>query len=234
MLGTTPEHRKDTIQFLQELQNVNGSYDSINVAYYCISALTNLGAKPRYDVRSFINSLERSHGGFGSLDVDIETSSEFETTYLALFVLKLFGEIRSDKVIGFILGRMNSDGTFGSGSGYSILASVHFAVASLELLGYHVRSLDRTVEWLRHHELPNGGFTSDPRDTSYLVLEDTYYGLNVLHHLGVNSSHPQATLQLVNRFHNGNGGFRRSLFMGISTFESTFHALSCLQLLSGE
>jgi hypothetical protein len=233
MLGTTPEHREDTIQFLQDLQNADGSYDSINVAYYCISALSRLGTKPRYDFRAFANSLRRSHGGFGSLDVDIETSSEFETTYLAVFVLKSFGEIQSDKITPFILKRMNSDGTFGSGTGYSTLASAHFATASLWLLDYPVSSLARAVEWLRHCQLSNGGFTSDPRDSSYLVLEDTYYGLNVFHHLGINPSYPQATLQLVKRFQNKNGGFRRSIFMGISTFESTFHALSCLQLLSG-
>jgi len=233
MLGTTPEHRKDTIQFLQELQNADGSYDSINVAYYCISALSRLGAKPLYPARSFARSLRKSHGGFGNLDVDLETSSEFQTTYLALSILKPSDEIDSDQVIHFILGRMNSDGTFGSGSGYSNLASIHFAIASLDLLGYNVRSLDRTVKWLQHRELSSGGFTSDPRDTSYLVLEDTYYELNALHHLGVRPSYPQSTVQLVKRFQNGNGGFRRSIFLGLSTFESTFHALSCLQLLSG-
>jgi hypothetical protein len=37
MLGTMPEHCKETIQFLQGLQNADGSYDSINVAYCCVS-----------------------------------------------------------------------------------------------------------------------------------------------------------------------------------------------------
>jgi len=233
LLGIEPERRKGTIQFLQERQNADGSYDSINVAYYCVSALSCLGAKPRYNVRDFANSLKNPHGGFGSLDANIETSSELETTYLTLSVLKSFGDVVQDEVIRFILGRMNRDGTFGRGSGYSRLASVHYAIASLVLLGDDVRSLDRTLEWVRHCELSNGGFTSDPRDASYLVLEDAYYGLNVLRHFGVGSRSPQASLQLVNRFQNKNGGFRRSIFMGISTFESTFHALSCLHLLGG-
>jgi hypothetical protein len=67
MLGAIPEHRRDTIQFLQRLQNADGSYDSIKVAYYCVSALTILGAPPDHDVSEFVNSLKRSNGGFGSL-----------------------------------------------------------------------------------------------------------------------------------------------------------------------
>ncbi|HUK28546.1 MAG TPA: prenyltransferase/squalene oxidase repeat-containing protein [Candidatus Acidoferrales bacterium] len=232
MLNITPDHRDETARFLQGLQSPDGSFDSISVAYYCVSSLSSLGAKPQHSVRSFASSLRRSHGGFGNLDVDMETSSEFQTTYLVLSILKLSDEVDSGLVVRFILGRMNPDGTFGSGSGYSSLASVHFATASLALLGYKVDSLDRTARWLRHCELPRGGFTSDPRDTSYLVLEDTYHGLNSLHYLGVRPAFPQSTAQLVKRFQNGNGGFRRSIFMGLSTFESTFHALSCLQLLS--
>ena len=232
MLGVMPQHCKDTIRFLQGFQKVDGSYDSINVAYYCISALTILGATPDHDVSEFVNSLKRSYGGFGSLDVNIATSSELETTYLSLYVLKSFGDFHRDEVIQFLLGRMNPDGTFGGGSGYSTLASVHFAVASLALLGHDLRSLDRTLKWVRHCELPNGGFTTDPRDTAYLVLDDIYYGLNVLHHFGVSQRYPQSSLELVSRFQNGNGGFRRSIFMGLSTFESTFHALTCLRLLS--
>ena len=126
MLGKMPEHRKDSIQFLQGLQNTDGSYDSINVAYYCVSALSSLGAKPSYDVRDFANSLKNSHGGFGSLDANIETSSELETTYLTLSVLKSYGDVHQEEVIRFILGRVNGDGTFGRGSGYSTLAHRSF------------------------------------------------------------------------------------------------------------
>ena len=232
MLGTIPDHREETIEFLQGLQSPDGSFDSINVAYYCVSSLSSLGAIPLHSVSDFASSLRRSHGGFGNLDVDMETSSEFETTHLVLSILKLSDEVDSGPVTDFILGHMNPDGTFGSGSGYSSLASVHFAIASLALLGYNVGSLNRTVRWLQNCELSRGGFTNDPRDTSYLVLEDTYHGLNSLHHLGVRPAFPQSTAELVKRFQNGNGGFRRSIFMGLSTFESTFHALSCLELLS--
>jgi hypothetical protein len=232
ILGIIPEHREDTIQFLQGLHNADGSYDSIKAAYYCISALDILGATPNHGVSEFVNSLKRPYGGFGSLDVNIETSSELEATYLALSVLKSYDEVRPGEIIQFILGRMNSDGTFGSGCGYSTLASVHFALASLRLLGHDVRSLDRTLQWIRHCEPPNGGFTSDPRNAAYLVLDDVYYGLNVLCHFRISPQYPQASLQLVSRFQNGNGGFRRSIFLGISTFESTYFALSCLKLLS--
>jgi len=149
MLGVIPEHREETIRFLQGLQKTDGTYDSMNVAYYCVGGLSNLGAKTRYGATDFVNSLRRQHGGFGILEVDAETSSEFETTYLALSVLETLVEPKPDTVNRFVLGRMNPDGTFGGGSGYSTLASVHFAIASLKLMDYDVRSLNRTLEWLR-------------------------------------------------------------------------------------
>jgi hypothetical protein len=45
MLGVMPECRNDTIQFLQGLQKADGSYDSVKVAYYCVSGLSSFGGR---------------------------------------------------------------------------------------------------------------------------------------------------------------------------------------------
>jgi len=230
MLKTQPLRVADTIRFLRELQYSDGSFDSIKVAYYCITALLALGSAPRFDVRNYANSLEGMHGGFGSLDANIETSSELETTFLTLCLLKHVDKARSDNAAKFVLGRLNNDGSFGR-SGYSRLASVHFALASLKLLNYDVQSLEGTLRWLRYCELPRGGFTTTPRDTSYLVIDELYHGLNALQYFESDPLYAPAHRQLLNRFQNGNDGFRRSIFLGISTFESTFYALTCLRLL---
>ena len=168
--------------------------------------------------------------GFGTLDVNIETSSELETTFLALCLLGRVNKAGSNDLIKFILGRQNRDGSFGK-SGYSRLASTHYALASLKLIHYEVQSLNGTLKWLRYCELPSGGFTTTPRDTSYLVIDELYHGLNALRCLEKESLYSSQHLQLLSHFQNGNGGFRRSIFLGISTFESTFYALASLELL---
>jgi len=230
MLKTQPLRVADTIRFLRELQYPDGSYDSVKVAYYCNTALSALGSTPRFDMRSYTHSLLKMLGGLGSLDVNIETSSELETTFLTLCLLRRVDKARSDNTVKFILGRRNKDGSFGR-SGYSRLASAHYALASLRLLNYNVQALDETLKWLRYCELPRGGFTTTPRDTSYLVIDELYHGLNALRYFETNPLHASAHMQLLSRFQNGNGGFRRSIFLGISTFESTFYALASLRLL---
>ena len=230
MLKTQPLRVTDTIRFLRELQYSDGSYDSVKVAYFCNTTLSALGSTPRFDMSSYMHSLEGMLGGLGSLDVNIETSSELETTFLTLSLLRRVDKTRSDRLVKFILGRWNKDGSFGR-SGYSRLASVHYALASLRILNYDIQSLDGSLKWLRYCELPRGGFTSTPRDTSYLVIDEIYHGLSALRYFETNPLHASAHMQLLSRFQNGNGGFHRSIFMGISTFESTFYALTCLRLL---
>jgi hypothetical protein len=231
MLKTLPLRVTDTVQFLRELQHSDGSYDSIKVAYYCTTALSAFGSAPRFDVRNYVNSLAGMHGIFGNLNVNIETSSEFETTYFTLRLLKHLDKTGSDNTIKFILGRLNDYGSFGR-SGYSKLAALHFALASLKLMNHDIQSLDSTLRWIRYCELPTGGFTTEPRDTSYLVIDELYHGLNALRCFKTDSLYAPAHLQLLSRFQNGNGGFRRSIFLGISNFESTFYAVTCLRLLN--
>lgn len=229
MLKTEPQRKGDTIRFLRGLQHSDGGYDSIKVAYYCKNTLSTLRSAPRFDMRNYLYSL---HAGlaFGRSVVNIETSSELENMFLTLCLLRRMDKTGSGDIVKFILGRRNKDGSFGK-SGYSRLASVHYALASLGALGYDVQSFDRTLKWLRYCELPAGGFTTTPRDTAYLVIDELYHGLNALRCFEIDPLYSSAHLQLLNRFQNGNGGFRRSIFLGISTFESTFYALTCLGLL---
>jgi len=232
-LGTEPIHRNRTIDFLKRMQHDDGSYDSIKIAYYATKSLNELGSNPEKDVTKFVRSLLRPSGGFGSLDVNIEASSEIETTYIALELLTLLNSpLQSDPTIRFILGLKNPDGSFG-GRGYSRLASTYYALATLQRLGFNVSSLGDTLGWVRGCENPTGGFARSPNTHDpYLVIDDVYYGVRALEALGEVSRYSLQNLQLIGRFQNGNGGFRRSIFLGISTFEATYYALSSLQTLS--
>ena len=95
MLKTQPLRVTDTIRFLRELQYSDGSYDSVKVAYFCNTTLSALGSTPRFDMRSYMHSHEGMLGGLGSLDVNIETSSELETTFLTLSLLRRVDKTRS-------------------------------------------------------------------------------------------------------------------------------------------
>jgi hypothetical protein len=232
MLGVQPAHTDRTIAFLRKLQHPDGGFDSIKVAYYVTTSLIELGATPE---RGFEKSILLAHSSLerlGSFEVNIEASSEIETTYLSLENLRLLGKpVETEPLAGLILRLRNPDGSFGRG-GYSSMASVYYALASLKLLRYDVNSLDSTPRWIRGCENPAGGFARSPKDFDpYLILEELYFGLKALEVLGEASLYRSQNLSLIGKFQNRKGGFRRSTFLGISTFEDTFYALSSLETL---
>jgi hypothetical protein len=233
MLGVHPPRIQSTIKFLRGLQHPDGSFDSTKVAYYVIESLNELVGTTERGVDDFIQQARSSVLRLGSFEVNIEASSEMETAYLFLETLRLLRKPpESETLPQLILNLRNPDGSFGEG-GYSRMASVYYALASLELLGYDLNSLDSTLDWIRGCESPAGGFARSPKDfDAYLILDEMYYGLKALEVLGEAPLYPYQNLSLIGKFQNGNGGFRRSIFLGISTFEDTFYALSALQSLS--
>jgi hypothetical protein len=63
-------------------------------------------------------------------------------------------------------------------------------------------------------------------------MEDIYYGVVTLDLLGERCKFPEQTIKSVSECFNSNGGFRRSVELGISTFEDTYYALTVLRRLS--
>lgn len=233
-LGAEPGSTAKTINFMQGLQREDGSFDSVNVAYYVAKTLDELGARLQRPFEDFVLSLQTTQGGFGVLEADMESPSELEMTYLSLELLRTVEHsISFAKTKDIILTRQNPDGSFGR-SGYSRLGATYHALASLSLLGFDGRTLRRTEEWVRSCEIPSGGFRTNPESFDpYFIMDDIYYGVKCLEVLGKNYRFPSQTLDLVGKFQNENGGFRRSVFLGISTFESTYHAISaCSTILA--
>ena len=231
-LGAEPKNVAKTIDFMTRLQHEDGSFDSINVAYYVVRTLDELRAKPHRPFKDFVLSLQATHGGFGVLEADIESPSELEATYLSLELLRpVEHNLSFAKTKDIILAGQNSNGSFGT-SGYSRAGATYHALASLSLLGFDVRTLRDTEEWVRSCEIPSGGFRTNPESRDpYIIMDDIYFGVKCLHVLGKNYRFPSQTLNLIARFQNMNGGFRRSIFMGISTFESTWHAISACSII---
>lgn len=232
MLDTKPTNMDKTIRFLQGLQHQDGSFDSIKGAYYVITTLSFLGAKPIKPLEETALSLEILIEGLENPQIYIEALSEIEDIYLAVKLLDSINfPLNSERVTKQILKIQNDDGSFGSRR-FSRLASTYYALAILKLIGYDVKALPNTLKWIRQCEIQSGGFTDGSEISSpYIVMEDIYFGVKSLEALDETCRFPKATLELIAKFQNPNGGFRRSIFLGISDFESTYQALSSIKTI---
>jgi len=201
----------------------------IRANYYVTKALSLCGGAPDPRALETARSISSPEGGFGSTDVYVEAPSEFNTTYMAIEILKAFGPILdADKHIGWLLGFEREDGAFGTKS--SNVQSTYHAIAALHALGFPVQGFTGTANFVHNCEDSSGGFTSSPGVGS-TYIEDDYCGIWLLDLLGERSRYPEETVRAVLRYQNGNGGFRRSRELGLSTFEDTYLALAILRKL---
>jgi len=226
LLGSPAPNVEATVGWLRRFPA-----DNIYAYFYIAEGLTLSGQHVDEELVRRVLSLRRTNGGFGEVDVDVEAYSEFDATYRATEILRGSG-ISTDPTptVRWLLKYLNHDGGFGA-RGHSNLLSTFHALASLYNLGYPVRELDRTLRFVRSCEKPGGGFTSVP-SASLPYLEEIHAGVLILHMMGVKCAYPEATGNLVLELQNSNGGFRRSIQLGISTFEDTYYALSVLRILS--
>ena len=201
--------------------------DSLYSHFYIAKALKLCGKDPEKNLKGYLLSRLASMEEFGTADVYVEVASEFEAFFMFTELISMVGvEIDREKTIGSLLSYQNKDGGFGVHR-YSNLNSTYYAAASLLNLGYPIKSLKKTLGYVRSCEKPSGGFTVVP--SSYPpYMEHVYYGVSTLHSLGEYSRYPEKTAKFVFGCQNSNGGFARS-DLGISTFEDTFYAVSILQ-----
>jgi hypothetical protein len=233
MLNAPLKNVDKTILFLRSLQHSDGGFDSIKVGYYAIMGLDRLGAQPTRTLSGFIHFIKV----FISIEkpveeVYVETVSEIENLCFSIELLKKLNKLNllKSNYAEQILKLQNSDGSFGSIK-HSKIASTYYALKILKILNYDIATLN-TLNWIRRCEVPNGGFIAAPGlSPLYITIEDIYYGIKSLELLNSRCRYPRETLELIKRFQNPNGGFRRSIFLGISNFESTYQALSSIEAI---
>jgi hypothetical protein len=201
--------------------------------YYVTKGLTLCGDRVDDSLVTRVLGLLRSSGGFGDVrDVGVEAFSEFETTYMATEILR---ELRVafpvEATTQWLLSYQNSDGGFGIGQRSNLISTFH-AVASLSNLRYPVQESRTTVNYTRSCEKTLGGFTAVP-EVSLPYLEDIYAGIMLLDMFGERPAYRSATRGMVLGMQNNNGGFRRSLELGLSGFEDTYRATRILLALDG-
>jgi hypothetical protein len=214
---------KKTIKWLHDF-----APDSHYSHYYIAKALKICGEKPQGSLKDFLLSLS-SKGELGTVDVYVEVASEFQFISMITELASMVDvKINREKTIHWLLSYHNIDEGFGA-HGHSNLNSTYHAVASLLNLGYPIKSLKKTLEYVRSCEKPGGGFTVVPR-SSNPYMEHTYYGVSTVELLGEHARYPEKTAEFVLKCQNSNGGFARS-DLGISTFEDAFYAVSILLMI---
>jgi len=224
MINREPPNDKKTITWLH-----NFPAGDIRANFYKTKALVLCDEAPDPKALEVVLSLSSPRGGFGTIDVNVEAPSEFDTNLMAIEILRIFGAITdNDRHINWLLGFGREDGSFGTKS--SNIQSTYHAIAALRTLGFPVRGLTRTVDYVRNCENVEGGFNSSSESkTTY--MEDTYHGIWLLDFLGVRCRYPEETTLAILEYRNNNGGFRRSKELGLSTFEDTYYALNIFQKL---
>jgi hypothetical protein len=225
LLGVSFPNVEETLKWLRDFVP-----DNLYSYYYVAKALKLCGEKPDKNLKDFLLSLPSVKGEFGIVDVYVEVASEFLLTFMITELASVANvEVDRGKTIDWLLKFKNRDGGFGA-HGYSNLNSTYHAMASLYNLGYPVKSLKETLQYVRACEKPSGGFTVVPH-SSTPYMEHIYYGISILNLMGESAKYPEKTAKFVLKCQNSNGGFARS-DIGISTFEDTFYAVSILQTIS--
>ena len=219
----------DTMQFLKNIQEKDGSYANIFLAYYAIKSLIVLRGEPKYDPSNYLSNIVRDCT-VDSSELPVWTVSMFNSLYCLIDLclslnIKLEQETMKD-IVASILASMKEDKGFGDIR--STLLETSQAVAILEKLNYPVDSLN-VERFLKKCEDPDCGFTGVP-GTSMSYLEQVHGGLAACHILSYKPRYLDQCISFVKGCQNHNGGFSRQ--RGISTLEDTYYAIHSLSILA--
>ncbi|MBO8173855.1 MAG: hypothetical protein H0Z18_01205 [Thermococcus sp.] len=219
-----PEKEK-TIEFLN---NSAQAYRATVALAMASEALAILGArdlaleKLQYIFKKY-NPLE------GQFSVGLGGSEEFgaatplESTYWVLRAVATLDYKLENDMKGKIREFIES---FRKGNGYGVnqptVTMTYQALYSLNALGYPIPK----TRFLEECEV-YGGFTEVPLSLPP-YLEPTFYAIRGLKLLGKKPRYIKEHIKFIRALQNPNGGFRRSLEMGISNFQNTYRALRTL------
>jgi len=226
-LEEKPPNLERTVKWLNDY-----GANSLHARYYAVKALMLCGQPLDGELEDAVLLHRLLKRRIDASDVYAEASSEFEDVFMIVELARIAkAKVDCEKTANWLLSFENEDGGFGV-NGHSNLNATFHAVSALANLGYPVKSLKTTLAFARSCEKSIGGFTVTPLNyTPY--MEHTYYGVFTLDLLGAKPRYKAETVNFVSNCQNSNGGFARS-DLGISTFESTFQAVSIIHKLSRE
>jgi len=223
LLGIRPPEISETVRFVVQQSRVSTGLGLLFGVFFITESLRQLGCSVGWlseEYAPWILRLQDGSGGFGHGVCLIDVFSELENTYMAVKTLKALGITRWNerKAVDFVLSYMNSDGGFGEG-GCSNLMSTYYAAEILTLIGHGLRGITGLARYLREVE----------RNWDKLYfLDQVFFLISAQSRLGQKPLFPEAVCDFVLQCQRTNGGFARARPIGISTLESTYHALAIL------
>jgi hypothetical protein len=219
----------NTLRYLKGLQQDDGSYDNIFMAYYAIKSLLILQDKPKRDSTTYLKEGVMNY----ALDPGgqpVGTISMFNGLHCLIGLCSTLeaelDEKITEQIIALILTFRNQDRGFGHTR--STLLEASQAVESLKRLGYPVETLN-AEGFIRKCEVPDYGLTEVP-NTSLAYLEQMHGGLIACSVFSYKPRYMEQCVRFVRDCQRNDGGFSRG--RGISTLEDTYYAIHSLSLIS--
>lgn len=231
LLGLGVPEKEKTIEFLEKAIQPQTAVVAIAMA---LEGLAILGAKDiakeHVDiVYTKYNPLKDKFAvGLGGSE-EFGTATPLEATYWVVKAFKAIGEPISneekDKIRAFVM-------RFRMGNGFGVkqptTTMTYQALHTLYALGYkppkspHFKNCELCGDW--------GGFTEVPYSLPP-YLEPTFYATRGLELQGETPTCPRRHIWFIRQLQNSNGGFRRSLELGISNFQNTYRALAVVDAM---
>ncbi|ASJ00260.1 prenyltransferase/squalene oxidase repeat-containing protein [Thermococcus gorgonarius] len=232
LLGLEVPEKEKTIEFLEKAIQPQTAVVAIAMA---LESLAILGAKDiakgHLDiVYTKYNPVEGKFAvGLGGSE-EFGTATPLEATYWVVKAFRAIGHDFSkeerDVIRAFVM-------KFRKGNGYGVKQATttmtYQALYTLYALGYrppkspHFRNCELCGDW--------GGFTEVPYSLPP-YLEPTFYATRGLELQGERPTCPRRHIWFIRQLQNSNGGFRRSLELGISNFQNTYRALAVVDSMS--
>ncbi|MEM3404252.1 MAG: prenyltransferase/squalene oxidase repeat-containing protein [Nitrososphaeria archaeon] len=250
LLGEKIPNKNKTLKFLYsktEDLNLHSAYYWANALYTLqehleekskVTALSVLNEKAnkwierlaRSDMLDFerinLESNFESQGSSTEISA-IELPTQLEQLFKTLDTIKKLGlSIKQpnikDEIIKKVLNFHKPD--YGFGLTNSDISSTFYSLTILSMLDYPLTNL-KTWDWILALEDREGGFNVKI-NSRFRVLEYTCEAVKALKLLGKKPKFIQSHVNFILECQNANGGFRRSIFAGISTLKDTFYAVS--------
>ncbi len=231
LLGLEVPEKEKTIEFLEKAIQPQTAVVAIAMA---LEGLAILGAK--YIAREHVDIVYSKYNPLeGKFAVGLGGSEEFgtatplEATYWITKAFRAIGHGFSreekDAIRAFVM-------KFRNGNGYGVRQATttmtYQALYTLHALGYRPPKSPH----FRNCELcPMGGFTEVPYSLPP-YLEPTFYATRGVELQGETPTCPRRHIWFIRQLQNSNGGFRRSLELGISNFQNTYRALAVVDSMS--
>ena len=217
-----------TMFFLKNMQKKDGSYSSVQSAYYSIKGLKLLKQKPKYNPWGYIQGNIKT---YNVANIPVDAISIFKPLY---YLTDLCSELKieidekiKNNIVNFVLHFKNKDNGFGFPR--STLLETSEALSILNNLSYQIDSL-KTIYFIKKCENPLYGFSNMP-NTAPSFIEHIHAGLTACMLIKHKPRYLNACAVFIRRCQNRHGGFSRAS-SGILTLENTYHAVHSLTLLS--